>query len=143
MDDILLNKAANIERCLARIAEEFDGDMKNLSNMTKQDAIILNLQRACESAIDGAMRLVRIHALGIPQESRHAFDLLARANRLDSDLAEQMKKMVGFRNIAVHDYTHLDLAVVEAILVHHLPDLAAFARHLVEQASSTRGSGYF
>ncbi len=137
MDDVLLNKAASIERCLARIAEEMAGDAANLSNITKQDAILLNLQRACESAIDGAMRLVRIHALGIPQESRHAFDLLVGANRLTPDLAARMKKMVGFRNIAVHDYARLNLAIVEAILVHHLGDLAEFARYLVDQSART------
>lgn len=121
----------------ARVAEEFEGDPKNLANITKQDAILLNLQRACESAIDGAMRLVRVHAaLGVPQESRHAFDLLVRANQLEADLAERMKRMVGFGNIAVHDYERLNLAIVEAILTRHLPDLAAFARFLVERASA-------
>lgn len=95
----------------------------------------MNLQRACEAAIDGAMRLVRIHALGIPQESREAFDLLVRSNRLTPDLAERMKKMVGFRNIAVHDYERLNLAIVEAIVLHHVSDLADFARYLVAQGT--------
>ena len=48
-DDVVLNKAASIERCLQRIKEEFAGDKQNLAgNQTKQDAIVLNLQRACE-----------------------------------------------------------------------------------------------
>ncbi len=52
-DDVILNKAASIERCLRRIQEEYAGDKQNLvANQTKQDAIILNLQRACETAID-------------------------------------------------------------------------------------------
>ena len=33
------------------IPEEYDGDPKNLENITRQDSIILNLQRACEAAI--------------------------------------------------------------------------------------------
>lgn len=36
--------------------------------------------------------------------------------------------MVGFRNIAVHDYRRLDLAIVRAIVRTHLDDFAAFAR---------------
>jgi len=56
MDDIILNKAAIIERCIHRIQEEYAGDERNLlENLTKQDSIILNLQRACEAAIDLAM----------------------------------------------------------------------------------------
>lgn len=35
--------------------------------------------------------------------------------------------MVGFRNVAVHDYRRLDLAVVDAIVAHHLDDVLAFA----------------
>ena len=56
MDEVLLAKAASIERCLARIRDEYAGTATSLSNITKQDAIVLNVQRACEAAIDGAMR---------------------------------------------------------------------------------------
>jgi hypothetical protein len=52
-DDVLLNKAAAIERAVRRVREEYAGDDSNLlSNETRQDAIILNLQRACEASID-------------------------------------------------------------------------------------------
>jgi hypothetical protein len=59
VDDVLLNKAASIERAVARVREEHDGDDANLvANQTRQDAIILNLQRACESSIDAAMHML-------------------------------------------------------------------------------------
>lgn len=78
MDDLVLNKAAIIERCVRRIDEEYEGDAANLEeDLTRQDSIILNIQRACEASIDLAMHLVRKFALGIPQDSRQAFDLLA------------------------------------------------------------------
>ncbi|ALA57269.1 hypothetical protein NITMOv2_0834 [Nitrospira moscoviensis] len=72
-DDVILSKAASIERCLRRIEEEYAGDQRNLvANQTKQDAIILNLQRACETAIDLAMYVVSQRKLGVPQDSRDA-----------------------------------------------------------------------
>ena len=138
MDEVLLAKAASIERCLARIRDEYAGTAASLANITKQDAIVLNVQRACEAAIDGAMRLVRIHALGVPQDSRQAFDLLVTAGKLDLERALQMKKMVGFRNLAVHDYARLDLAILQAIIERHLDDLAAFASFLVTSAGPAR-----
>ena len=50
VDDVILNKAATIERCLQRVVNEYAGNDSNLvANQTKQDAIILNLQRACET----------------------------------------------------------------------------------------------
>ncbi len=141
MDDVLLNKAAAIERALRRVREEHAGDDARLLNdETRQDAIVLNLQRACESSIDAAMHLVRIERLGVPQDSRDAFDLLERAGRLDGALADRLKLMVGFRNIAVHDYQRLNLEIVRSIVHERLDDLQAFARLLVQRARTSRDS---
>ena len=47
MDDVIINKIASIERCLARIEQEYRGfEQEFASNHTKQDSVILNLQRA-------------------------------------------------------------------------------------------------
>jgi len=132
-DDVILNKAASIERCLQRVLEEYAGDNQNLmANQTKQDAIILNLQRACETAIDLAMYVVNQRRLGAPQESRDAFVLLQTAGILPADLATRMQRMVGFRNIAVHEYTRLNLEVVQAIITKQLEDFRAFSSTIVK-----------
>lgn len=131
-DDVLINKAAAIERAVRRVREEYAGDTRNLrENQTRQDAIVLNLQRACESSIDAAMHLVRARRLGIPQETREAFVLLEQAHVIDAVLADRLKKMVGFRNVAIHDYQRLNLDVVERIVLDHLDDFLAFARILL------------
>lgn len=70
INDVILNKTQTIKRCLQRINEEYQGDEQNLHNYTKQDSIILNLQRACEASIDLAMHIVAEKNLGIPQSSR-------------------------------------------------------------------------
>ncbi|MDO9064015.1 MAG: DUF86 domain-containing protein [Sulfuricella sp.] len=99
-DDVLLNKAGIIERCLARIDEEYRGHENELdTDFTRQDSIILNLQRACEAAIDAAMHIVRLRRLEVPQESREAFAMLHQAGVLPGDLSEHLQAMVGFRNI--------------------------------------------
>ena len=54
--------------------------------------------------------------------------LLEQAHVLDSNLAVRLKKMVGFRNVAVHDYQKLDLEIVRRIIVDHLDDFLAFVR---------------
>ena len=57
MDDVLMNKAAIMERCLYRLSEEYQGHENELeTNYTKLHAIVLNLLRACEASIDAAMR---------------------------------------------------------------------------------------
>jgi uncharacterized protein YutE (UPF0331/DUF86 family) len=132
-DDVLINKAAAIERAVRRVREEYAGDPRNLrENPTRQDAIVLNLQRACESSIDAAMHVVRVRRLGIPQETREAFVLLEEARVIDAALADRLKKMVGFRNVAIHDYQRLNLDIVERIVGEHLDDFLAFTHILLK-----------
>ena len=45
MDEILINKSATISRCIKRIREDYQDDFK--VNFTKQDSVILNIERAC------------------------------------------------------------------------------------------------
>lgn len=70
--DVVYNKVQIIERCLQRVYEEYEGNPENLNNYTKQDSIILNIQRYCEASIDLAMHLVAELKLGLPQNSRDA-----------------------------------------------------------------------
>ena len=133
-DDIILNKSATIERCLKRIKEEYL-NVEDLfgTNFTKQDSIILNLQRACEASIDLANYVVKKKKLGIPQQSREGFDFLAEAGLITPDISERMKRMVGFRNLAIHAYQALDMNVVKSIIDDHLPDFSSFTSHLLKQ----------
>lgn len=124
-DDVVLNKAATVERCLARVRALAALDPA-LDDLDRQDSVILNLQRAAQACIDLAMHLVRRRALGLPQQSRDAFALLAAHGGLDPRLADAMQRMVGFRNVAVHDYQALSLPIVRAIVAHGLDDLEAF-----------------
>lgn len=128
-DDVILAKAAIIERCVARVREvHANDDMVLVRDATKQDSIVLNLQRACEASIDLAMHLVRTRRLGVPQESREAFVLLERGGLLEADLAARMSRMVGFRNIAIHDYRKRSMEVVAAIIRERLGDFLDFTR---------------
>jgi uncharacterized protein YutE (UPF0331/DUF86 family) len=76
MNDVILNKVTIIERCIIRIHEVYAGNPQNLSDFTKQDSIILNIQRACEASIDIAMHIVSEKKLGVPKSSRYAFKLM-------------------------------------------------------------------
>lgn len=121
-NDVILNKIQIIERCVKRIKEEYENNPRNLENFTKQDSIILNIQRACEASIDLAMHVVSEKGLGVPQTSREAFDLLHKHEILDEPLTQHLKGMVGFRNIAIHDYQTVNLAIVQNIVEQKLDD---------------------
>ena len=131
MDDVLLNKAATVERCLARVRAAVASDPA-LVSLDAQDVAVLNLQRTAQACIDGAMHAVREASLGLPQTSREAFALLADAGLLDLHLADAMMRMVGFRNVAVHEYRARSLDVVRAVAARG--DAEAFARWMVGRA---------
>lgn len=136
-DDVLINKAATIERCVARAREEYAADPEGFAlNFTRQDAAILNIQRACEATLDMGMHIIRRERLGIAQSARDTFTLLARARWISEPVAEQMKRMVGFRNIAVHDYQALQLPITTNILTQHLDDFLTFSQQMLLQDRS-------
>jgi len=131
-NDVIINKAQIIERCIKRINEEYGGNPANLSNITRQDSIILNIQRACEAAIALAMHLVAERGWGVPNSSREAFDLLVEHDALESTLANRLKAMVGFRNIAIHDYQQMDMDIIQEIITRHLVDLTDFIKTVLQ-----------
>lgn len=128
MNDVILNKITTIERCVNRIHEVYEGNPENLKDFTKQDSIILNIQRACEASIDLAMHIVSERKLGVPKASHEGFKLLEDAGLIDSSLAKTLMNMVGFRNIAVHDYQALEVEILEAILEKHIDDFKDFTK---------------
>tara|TARA_R110001583_G_scaffold10782_16_gene49627 strand:- start:2112 stop:2522 length:411 start_codon:yes stop_codon:yes gene_type:complete len=128
-DDVVINKLATIERCLSRIKEVYQqaGD-HFLSDYTRQDSIILNLQRACEASIDLANYITKLKNLGIPQSSRNSFELLQKAGLLPLEISDNLKKMVGLRNIAIHYYQELNLEIVKYVVENHLVDFQRFGK---------------
>lgn len=136
MNDVVINKIQNIQRCIRRAREEYQRDPGGFAtNYTLQDAAMLNVVRACETAIDLANHLIRVRKLGIPVSSADTFELLRAQGVIDPVLADQMKKMVGFRNAVVHQYTKVDLAIVQAVIVTELDKLLAFADQVKEYMS--------
>ena len=121
-------KIATLVRCVERARSEFvQAGAAFRQDFTRQDAAILNVTRACESAIDLANMVVRARRLGVPGEAREGFALLERNNLLRADLSSRLQRMIGFRNIAVHQYQDLDLSIVESVIQNNLDDLLEFA----------------
>jgi len=48
-------------------------------------------------------------------------------------LEKKLKSMVGFRNIAVHNYQLIDLKVVQDLIENGLNDLIVFSKIILQQ----------
>ena len=122
IDDVFINKSETIKRCIQRVNEEYESNPKNLEIYRRQDSIILNLQRLCEACLNLATHLIRKKKLGIPQSSKDCFALLEKAELLSSELSVRLQSMVGFRNIAVHEYQSLNLKIVQKVIEDYMYD---------------------
>ena len=126
-DDVMFNKAAVIERSLRRVLDIYRAD-PDLADLMHVDALTLNVERACQAAIDLAMHVVASRHLGMPQSQADAFRLLADAGEMERKLSERMIGMCGFRNILIHQYQDLEVDLLHKVASEHWQDLAALCQ---------------
>ncbi|MFA6231289.1 MAG: DUF86 domain-containing protein [Rhodanobacter sp.] len=126
---IVARKLDSLRRCLDRVRERCPADVATLAHEPDlQDILVLNLSRAVQICVDLALHALSGLGQPAPETMGEAFDQLAGAGQIPVDLALRLRKAVGFRNIAVHNYSSIDWAIVHAIATHHLGDFEAFAR---------------
>ena len=141
--DVVMAKIGIIKRCLLRIKEVTGLKPDSLEDITKQDVFVLNLQRAAQAAIDLAAHVVASEGYGVPQDLKETFTLLSGAHVIDGQTSQKMQKMVGFRNVAVHEYQDLNPAILKSVLTGGLGDFEDYYSQVVEHfgLSNQRRSG--
>jgi uncharacterized protein YutE (UPF0331/DUF86 family) len=88
------------------------------------------LQTAIQSALDAASHIVSERGLGEPRNNQELFVLLAQDGWLSDELALTCRRMVGFRNVLVHQYMDVDLDRLRDIAENRLADLEEFVRSI-------------
>lgn len=83
------------------------------------------LQLSIETTIDMGNHLVADLQLGHADYGTQIPDILADKELISRDLAGLWIKMIGLRNILVHDYLDIDHALVYEIIQNRLKDIAA------------------
>ncbi len=133
MNDVVINKIQSIQRCVERARAEYNKNPERFpEDFSVQDAAVLNILRGCEQAIDLANYMVTTYKLGLPNSSADSFDLLCNRSVIERSLADRLKKMVGFRNMAVHQYDKLNIAIVVSVITKNLDDLIRFGDKIME-----------
>jgi len=127
--EVIEQKLESLRRCLQRVADKCPPDPETLGREPDlQDIVALNLTRAVQLCVDIGAHLIAGMEVPPPDTMGQTFDVLARADVIPENLAMQLKKAVGFRNIAVHNYEEIDWTIVHTIARHNLGDFAEFAR---------------
>jgi uncharacterized protein YutE (UPF0331/DUF86 family) len=127
--EVIEQKLESLRRCLRRIETKCPTDAATLAvDLDLQDIVALNLSRAVQICVDIGAHLIAGMDVPPPDTMGQTFDLLAQAGILDNELASNLKKAVGFRNIAVHNYESINWSIVHSIIQYHLEDFSAFAK---------------
>jgi uncharacterized protein YutE (UPF0331/DUF86 family) len=133
--DLIAKKLAFIETCVAQLRSLARPETM-ATDVREERFIEHTLQLAVQAALDVASHIVSDDRLGEPKTNHEMFDLLTGAGWIAEDQRRTLRKMTGFRNLVVHGYMSVDLAIVRDIVEHHLDDLLAFARAVATQLRS-------
>jgi uncharacterized protein YutE (UPF0331/DUF86 family) len=130
LDKLVIDqKLESLRRCTERVKSKLPSTLETLvSDIDLQDVIVLNLSRAIQICVDIAMHKISVSGGPVPQSMGQAFESLADQNVISKALALNMRKAVGFRNIAVHAYDNIDWEIVFAIAKQHVADFNEFAK---------------
>ena len=127
--EVVEQKLESLRRCLRRIETKCPADASTLAaDIDLQDIISLNLSRAVQISVDIGAHLIAGMEVPPPDTMGQTFDLLAQEGVLNIELASSLKKAVGFRNIAVHNYENINWNIVHSIVKYHLADFSEFAK---------------
>lgn len=124
---LIAKRLAFVVDCIAEIRQlGKPGALRD--DMVQQRFVEHTLQIAIQAILDVAFAIVSENNLGEPSENRQVFDRLAAAGWITPAMRDTCRRMVAFRNIVVHRYLQVDVAVLEQIVVRDLDDLLAFVR---------------
>lgn len=133
---LIAQKLESLRHCLQRVETKIPATLAELlADPDKQDVIVLNLTRAVQLCVDIASHLLADTQATAPSTMGEAFTLAAELQMIQADTAANLRRAVGFRNIAVHDYEDIDWAITYAICTQHLDDFRAFAQQVARYSS--------
>lgn len=127
--DVIQNKLESLRRCLLRLEQKRPDSPETLvSDYDLQDIISINLERAIQISVDIASHLLAESEQKPPKTMGGTFTALSEAGIIDKNLAINLKRAVGFRNISVHEYQKIDWKIVYAIITNNINDFKEFMK---------------
>ncbi len=128
----ILSKIVSLKRCIDRIEDKIPATSKKLqSDLDLQDIVSLNLQKAVQVCVDIAAFLNADLSARAPESMVECFENLNRLEIISDATCRRMKKSVGFRNIAVHEYSTINWDIVFSVATTNLDDFRQFSKEII------------
>ena len=134
MDQVILaQKLESLRRCIRRVEEKTPAEVDQLvQDPDIQDILVLNLTRAVQLCVDIGSHAISENDEPAPSTMGEVFSTLEKLGIIASTTCQALKKAVGFRNVAVHNYDVINWEIVFAICQKSLVDFRQFAKEITE-----------
>ena len=124
---LVLRKISRVRNNLSRLRKREKISLKSFKeDLDIQDIVLHNLQLTIQGCIDIGSHIISDEGWGILGSLSEIFYILRGKGVINSELAEKMISMAGFRNILIHEYDEVNLNIVHDILQNHLIDIDEF-----------------
>jgi uncharacterized protein YutE (UPF0331/DUF86 family) len=134
---VIKTKLESLRRCLERIESKKPETLDDLlQDIDVQDIIALNLERSVQLCVDIANHILSTLDDSPAMSMAESFERLSEKKIISKDLAGNLRRAVGFRNLSVHAYDKIDWNLVWTNFESDLNDLVNF----VEIIESKHGS---
>lgn len=129
---VVERKLEALRHCVKRLRDKRPASAKLLAaDADLQDVLVLNLSRAVQVCVDIAAHLLAPSDLTAPATMGETFTRLAGAGVIDKSLSDRLRRAVGFRNVAVHNYEAIDWDIVFTLTGPPLSDFDQFAAQVM------------
>ncbi len=133
---MILNKLKRLEgnlRTLQNIKENYKVE-DILTDKVDEWGIRYGFFETIQIIIDIASSIVSDNNLDMPKNYSESIAILISAGYLEKELGEKIIKMVGLRNLLVHEYGIIDVVKLFEYL-NYLDDIKAFANAIKDKIS--------
>lgn len=125
---VAASRLERAEAILSRPPEEF------LADEEQQHLASFYLMLAIQECIDLAAHWVSDEGWDLPENTASLFEVLARRQAIDRDLAASLGQAVGLRNRIAHGYSSVDHERIQAEYQKGLADLRRFLVAVADEA---------
>lgn len=124
----MLDRLKNLEQNIAELNKFKNNNTPDSikNDIQKQWVIRYGLFESIQIVIDVACHLTSKYNLGNPNNYSDCIDLLIRNKYLTPELGNKFTRMVGLRNLLIHQYVTIDLNKLFKLL-DELDDFVSFA----------------
>ena len=134
------------ERVLVKIdqLDSYLNELREVAPETFDEYLKIEKKRSCERlfqvaiecVIDICNLLVSGLRLGVPAEEKDLFEKLLQAEIISKQVESKLRDMKGFRNVLVHEYTHVDDRIVFDAARSRIHDFEAFTKEILQFLNS-------